>query len=91
MAWEHSQNLTTHVFLILDRSVSMDHLAVKVRQVTRELVADMAQKSEAQKQDWRVTLLTFGSDVSRHTWDLDVLRFQSIRCLHGRCWQDADN
>jgi hypothetical protein len=78
MSWKHDQNLTTHVFLLLDRSVSMEHLAEKVRQVTRELVADMASKSEAAKQDWRVSLLTFGSDVSLHTWDMDVLRFQSM-------------
>lgn len=78
MSWNHDQNLTTHVYLLLDRSVSMTRLAEKVRQVTNELVADMAQKSEARKQDWRISLYTFGSDVTRATWDLDVLRFQSM-------------
>lgn len=78
MGWDHSQNLTTHVFLLLDRSVSMRHLRDKVRQVTNDLVADMAAKSEARKQDWRVTLVTFGSDVTRATWDLDVMRFKSM-------------
>lgn len=77
-SWNHDQNLTTHVYLLLDRSVSMTALAEKVRQVTNELVADMAQKSEARKQDWRISLYTFGSDVTRATWDLDVLRFQSM-------------
>lgn len=74
-----AKNLTTHVALVLDRSVSMDHLTEKTIQVADELVAFLAEQSKANNQEWRVSVYTFGNDVSCHIWDMDVLRLPSMK------------
>jgi hypothetical protein len=72
-------NLTTHVGLILDRSISMDHLAEKTVQVADELVAFMADLSKKKGQEWRVSVYTFGNQPDCHIWDMDVLRLPSMK------------
>lgn len=72
-------NLTTHVGLILDRSISMGHLADKTVQVADELVSFMADLSKKEGQEWRVSVYTFGNEVDCHIWDMDVLRLPSMK------------
>lgn len=74
-----AKNLTTHVFLMLDRSVSMQHLTDKTIQVADDLVAYLAEKSKKMSQEWRVSVYTFGSDVDCHIWDMDALRLPSMK------------
>jgi hypothetical protein len=74
-----AKNLTTHVALVLDRSVSMEHLMDKTIQVADEVVSFLAEQSKAKNQEWRVSVYTFGSDVSCHIWDMDVLRLPSMK------------
>jgi hypothetical protein len=79
-----AKNLTTHVALILDRSVSMRHLEKKTIQVADALVKFLAeQSSDADKkeeitQEWRVSIYTFGNEPDCHIWDMDVLRLPSM-------------
>jgi len=74
-----AKNLTTHVSLVLDRSVSMDHLKAKTIKVADDLVAFLADKSKAMDQEWRVSVYTFGNEVDCHIWDMDVLRLPSMK------------
>lgn len=74
-----AKNLTTHVALVLDRSVSMSHLREKTIKVADELIADLARQSKAMSQEWRVSVYSFGSDVDCHIWDMDVLRLPSLK------------
>lgn len=74
-----AKNLTTHVALVLDRSVSMRDLAEKTVQVADELVEFLAGQSKKMNQEWRVSVYTFGDDVNCHIWDMDVLRLPSMK------------
>lgn len=74
-----AKNLTTHVALVLDRSVSMRHLEQKTIQVADELVAFLANKSTEMNQEWRVSVYSFGNEVDCHIWDMDVLRLPSMK------------
>lgn len=72
-------NLTTHVSIVLDRSVSMSHLKDKTIQVADELVAYLAEQSKKMNQEWRASILSFGNTVECHIWDMDVLRLPSMK------------
>ena len=72
-------NLTTHVSIVLDRSVSMSHLKDKTIQVADELVAYLAEQSNKMNQEWRASILSFGNTVECHIWDMDVLRLPSMK------------
>lgn len=74
-----NENLTTHVALALDSSISMRDLKDKTIQVADELVAFLAEQSKAKNQEWRVSVYTFGSSVNCHIWDMDVLRLPSMK------------
>lgn len=74
-----AKNLTTHVALVLDRSISMRHLHAKTIQVADELVTFMADQSKAKGQEWRVSVYTFGNEADCHIWDMDVLRLPSMK------------
>lgn len=74
-----ANNLTTHVALVLDRSVSMRDLKDKTVQVADELVAFLAEQSKKMNQEWRVSVYTFGDEVDCHIWDMDVLRLPSMK------------
>lgn len=76
---ETAKNLTTHVALVLDRSGSMDPLKNKTIQVADDLIAFLAEQSKAKNQEWRVSVYSFGSDVTCHIWNMDVLRLPSMR------------
>lgn len=79
MAGNSGMNLTTHVALVLDRSVSMSHLKDKTIHVADELVAFLAEQSKKMGQEWRVSVYTFGNEVDCHIWDMDVLRLPSMK------------
>lgn len=76
------QNLTNHVFLALDGSLSMDHLESAVVEVADGLVRDLADLSQKMQQETRVSIYLFGSEVRCLVWDMDVLRLPSIRALY---------
>lgn len=79
IAKSSATNLTTHVALVLDRSVSMNHLKHKTVQVADDLVAYLAEQSKKMNQEWRVSVYSFGSEVDCHIWDMDVLRLPSMK------------
>jgi hypothetical protein len=74
-----AKNLTTHVALVLDRSISMQDLRHKTIQIADNLVSFLAEQSQKMGQEWRVTVYTFGDDVDCHIWDMDVLRLPSMK------------
>lgn len=74
-----ARNLTTHVALVLDRSISMNRLRDKTIQVADDLVAHLAETSKQKNQEWRVSVYTFGNEVDCHIWDMDVLRLPSMK------------
>lgn len=74
-----AKNLTTHVALVLDRSVSMNRLKEKTIKVADDLVAHLADTSKQKNQEWRVSVYSFGNEVDCHIWDMDVLRLPSMR------------
>src|SRR5688500_1692821 len=74
-----TKNLTTHVNLVLDGSGSMPALKNKTIQVADDLIAFLAEQSKKMNQEWRVSVYSFGSDVTCHIWDMDVLRLPSMK------------
>lgn len=74
-----AKNLTTHVALMLDRSISMLHLKDKTIRVADDLVAFLAEQSKKKNQEWRVSVYSFGNEVDCHIWDMDVLRLPSMK------------
>lgn len=57
----------------------MDTLKDKTIQVADDLVAFLAEQSKQKNQEWRVSVYSFGSDVTCHIWNMDVLRLPSMK------------
>lgn len=76
------QNLTNHIFLILDASYSMQGLQQKVIKVTDELIASLAKDSVEKEQETRVSVYTFADTARCDIWDMDVMRLPSMRELY---------
>jgi uncharacterized protein YegL len=74
-----AKNLTTHVALVLDRSISMQGLKQKTIEIADMLVSFLAEQSKKMGQEWRVSVYTFGDEVDCHIWDMDVLRLPSMK------------
>lgn len=77
-----AKNLTTHVALVLDSSGSMDHLKYKTIQAADDLIAHLAEQSKKMNQEWRVSVYTFGDNVTCHIWNMDVLRLPSMKAFY---------
>lgn len=72
------QNLTNHIFLVLDASYSMQHLQEKVIKVTDELISSWAKDSVEKEQETRVSVYTFADTSRCDIWDMDVMRLPSM-------------
>lgn len=77
-----SQNYITHIALVLDASVSMSRHKTNLIAVADGLVKHLAQKSQADDHETRITVYTFGDDVECVIFDKDVMRLPSIKDLY---------
>lgn len=81
MALKH---YVTHVGIGLDASYSMSDLSSKLVEVVDSYIKDLGQQSRDLNQEVRVSIYTFGSrgTVKCICWDMDVLRFDTIKGLY---------
>jgi hypothetical protein len=77
-----AKNLTNHVVLLLDRSVSMRRHQAAVIAVVDAQIKHLARRSQELGQETRVSIYSFGSDVDCLVFDMDVLRLPSIATLY---------
>jgi len=76
------QNFINHIAFVLDKSLSMKSHAASLIKVTDANIAELARQSHDMKQETRVSVWTFGSNVECLIWDMDVLRLPSIADLY---------
>lgn len=74
----------THVGLGLDASWSMADLENTLITTVDEYIADLARQSRDMNQEVRVSVYSFGGrdNIKNLCWDMDVLRFDTIRGLY---------
>jgi hypothetical protein len=77
-------NIINHVICKIDASTSMDHLTHAVVKVFDGFVAHLAEQSQVNGQETRITVYLFGSYGSQQCiiWDKDVLRMPSLEGLY---------
>lgn len=77
-------HLVNHIFLLVDASSSMIRLKDTTIQVFDNFVRHLAEKSQANGQETRVTIYFFSShgELQCVVWDMDVLRVPSIAGLY---------
>lgn len=78
------KHYVTHVGIGLDASYSMDHLSSKLIEVVDTQIKHLAEQSREMNQEVRVSIYSFGSrgTVKCLCWDMDVLRFDTIKDLY---------
>jgi len=73
------QHLINHVSLVVDKSASMSSLSSKVVQVFDRELNGLKQKSVDEKQETRISIYLFDDYIEVLTFDMDVMRFTSLR------------
>lgn len=73
------QNYINHIALVVDRSGSMASLAKKVVQVFDNEINYLKVRSKELNQETRVSIYLFGSDVECLVFDMDVMRFDTLK------------
>lgn len=77
-----AKNIINHIVLAIDASSSMSGHTVAVVKVADGLVKHLADRSQQQKQETRVTVYAFNGVADCLIWDMDVLRLPSIATLY---------
>lgn len=73
------QHLINHIALVLDASWSMQDLENAVIRTADDLVAFLATDSQEKRQETRVSIYSFGTTITCHVWDMDVLRLPTLK------------
>ncbi len=88
MAKNKAKNMVNHVTYVLDASGSMNSLTNAVVKLFDDQMKDLAEMSQKNKQETRVSVFTFCTDSWRRPlidcviYDTDVLRVPSIRQMY---------
>lgn len=73
------QNYINHIALVVDASGSMSGLSEKVVQVFDRELTTLKQRSVELNQETRISIYLFASSVECLVFDMDVMRFTSLR------------
>lgn len=73
------QHLINHVALVVDKSDSMRYHAAKVVEVFDRELNNLKQRSVDAHQETRISIYQFNSRIEVLTFDMDVMRFTSLK------------
>src|SRR5215203_2447863 len=73
------QHYINHISLVVDKSGSMGHLSSKVVEVFDTELARLKQRSIDLDQETRISIYLFDDKIEVLTFDMDVMRFTSLK------------